>query len=115
MCAEARADVGELFGLRIVDGEMAAGSRHREQLRRRMARSVFAEGRVVGRAHRRRDPNAPLLVEHRVVHVVLAGPEDFVAPIRRRLRHRRVRRLRVGIAHRQRYFARRVMDRIENG
>ena len=31
----------------------------------------------------------PLLVEHRVVHVVLARPDRFVAPVRRRLRHRR--------------------------
>src|SRR5207247_230226 len=29
-----------------------------------------------------------LLIQHGIVHVVLAGPDDFIAPVRRWLRHR---------------------------
>ena len=49
-----------------------------------LQKSGFAGG-----PHGRGEPHAALFVEHRVVHVVLARPDHFVAPVRRRLRHRR--------------------------
>src|SRR5687767_13227596 len=48
-----------------------------------MARPRLAERGVVIRTHPGRDPDAPLLVEHRIVRVRLAGPDRLVAPVRR--------------------------------
>ena len=90
------------------------GSLDREELRRRVARALLAEVRVLERPHRRGDPHAAALVEHRVVDVVLAGPDDVAAPVRRRLHHRRRRRRRVRIADGQRHLADRVAHRIEH-
>ena len=79
-----------------------------------MARALFALRRVGRRPDRRREPDPPLVIEHRVVHVVLAGPDRLVGPVRRRLRHRRARRRRVGVADGQRHAARGVGDRIQH-
>ena len=57
----------------------------------------------------------PLLVEHRIVDVVLARPERFVAPIGRRCaRIRPRRRLGRRIAHGERNAADRVAHRVEH-
>src|SRR5207247_729646 len=87
MRAEARADVCELPGSRIVDREVAAGAVQRKSPSRGMARARFAERWVVGRAHGGGDPHATAFVEHRVVDVVLARPAAFVARVRRLLAH----------------------------
>ena len=86
----------------------------RRQLRRGMRRPGLAVVRVVERAHRRRDPDASLLVQHRVVHVVLALPDRLAAPVRRRMRHRRRCRRCVGIAHCQFDGTRHVLHRVEH-
>src|SRR5437867_10277483 len=100
MGAEAGADVRELSSRGIVDREVTAGTSERKQLRRRMARPRLADVRVVGRAYRGSEPHATALIEHRVVHVGLAGPDDLAAPVWRRLRHARAGgRLRAGIAN----------------
>src|SRR6266487_2507242 len=81
-----------------------------------MARPRLADVRVIGRAYGGGEPHAPALVQHRVVHVVLAGPDDFAAPVERRLRHAGPGGwLRSGIAHRKRHPARRVTRGIEDG
>ena len=80
-----------------------------------MRRSLFAEIRIRRRSHGGRDPHAPLFVEHRIVDIVLAGPDGLVAPVRRRRRHLRRRGRRARIAHGQLHLADRVADRIENG
>src|SRR5437870_13502554 len=95
---------------------MALASCNREQLRRRMTRPLFAKVRVGWRAHGGGDPDPALLIEHWIVHVVLAGPDDFIAPVGRRLWHRRLRRRRrLRIADRQLHLAPCVAYRIENG
>src|SRR5437879_13086194 len=97
--AEAGADVGELLGLGIVHGEVAPRAREREQLRRRMTRARLAERRVVGRTHGGRDPDAAPLIEHRIVYVVLTGPQKLAAPVGRGLSRRPRARLGAGLAH----------------
>ena len=67
-----------------------------------------------GRPHRGGEPQAALLVEHRVVDVVLAGPDRFVAPVGRRRGHLRRGRRRIGIANGQRNLADGVGLRIEH-
>ena len=86
----------------------------REQLRRRMRRSFLAECRILRRPHRGSEPQAALLVEHRVVDVVLAGPDRFFAVVRRRRGHLRRGRRRIGIANGQRNLADGVGLRIEH-
>ncbi len=115
MGTEARADVRELLGFRIVHRELTAGRGQRVQLRRRMARSLFAVVRVVRRAHGRRDPDPALGIEHGIVHVVLAVPDHFVAPVGRGLLHHRpLGRLRFRIANGQLHLTCRVVHRVEN-
>ncbi len=87
MRAEASRDVGDLFALGVVDREMPSRAFKREELGRRMVRTLAAEIEVSRRAHRGCDPNTPKFVEHRIVDVVLAVPNRFVAPVGRRLRH----------------------------
>ena len=79
-----------------------------------MARALLALRWVRCGPDRRRQPDSPLVIEHRVVDVVLARPDHFVCPVRRRLRHRRVRRRSVGVAHCQRNLARGVGDRVQH-
>jgi hypothetical protein len=103
---EARADVRELLGLRIVHREVTARSVHRRHPRRRMRRSLFAESGICGRPHCGRDPHPSFFIEHRIVYVVLAGPEHLIPPELRRLRHPLARgRLGARIAHGQRHAA----------
>src|SRR5947208_1443964 len=80
--AETRADMCELFGLWIVNGEVASGSGHRIELRRRMARSVFAEIRIGRRTYGGSNPHSTFFIDHRIVDVVPAGPDRFLAPVR---------------------------------
>ena len=80
-----------------------------------MARPLLAQVRVVRRAHRGGDPHPPLVIEHRVVDVVPARPEDFIAPVGRGLRHLRIRRLGIRVPDRQLDLARRVVRRIQHG
>ena len=73
---ETGADVRELTRLRVVDREMTGRAINRRELRgQRASRSGLAVIRVVEGPDRRRDPYAPLFVEHRVVDVVLALPD----------------------------------------
>ena len=76
---ETGADVCELLGLRIPHGEVAVGGGDRKQFRGRMRRPFLAERRVVAGAYRRGHPHPAPFVEHRVVHVVLAGPVHLAA------------------------------------
>ena len=72
-------------------------------------RSLPAEGRGLVRTDARGDPHARLLVHREAVRVGLAGPDRFVAPVRRRLRRRRLRLARrLRIAHRQLHLRRGV-------
>src|SRR5687768_8662291 len=74
-----------------------------------MARTRLAEGWIVGRTHLRRDPDAALLVEHRVVRVCAARPDRLSAPIRRGPRYLRRRRGRSArVAQRDRDAAYRI-------
>ena len=103
--------------LRIVDGQLTARARQREQLRRRMVGAFALQyaGRVVRRAHDGRVPDAAFLIEHRIVRVGFAVPDRFVAPVGRRLRRRRaVRRRRARILHGRVERRRGVGLRIEN-
>ena len=79
-----------------------------------MARSRLADIRILRRTHCRRQPEPALLVEHGIVYVVLARPDDFFTPVGRRVRHLRAGRRGVRIAHRQRNAGRRVLHRIEH-
>ena len=98
--AEAGADVRQLLRLGIVDGEVAAGALLiGNSLADGCVDPSLQKAGIVGRPHRRRDPHAALLVEHRVVDVVLAGPDRLVAPVRRGRGHLRRCRRRVRIAH----------------
>ncbi len=76
-----------LLVLRIVDGEVPARAFDRRELRRWMRRSLLAERRIVGRPHGGRDPHAAAMVEHRIVHVVAAGPDRFAHPSTATVRH----------------------------
>ena len=73
-----------------------------------MVRALLAPGRIVHAAHRRGEPHAALVVEHRVVLVRLGVPQHRVAPIGRRRRRRdragmarskRDRHVRIGHRH----------------
>ena len=85
MRAEARVDERVLLRLRFEHGDVPDGAIDREQLRRRMRRACAAERGVLRRAHRRRQPHAPVAIEHRVVVVRARVPDALVAPVRRRL------------------------------
>ena len=100
--------------LRVVDGEVPARLVHGEEPGGRMRRALATEGWVLARPHGGRQPHPSGPVEHRVVHVVLARPHHLGAPIRRRLRHVRGRRLRRGVAHGERDAAGAVGRRIQN-
>src|ERR1700704_2771275 len=51
-----------------------------------VARAFFAERWILARADSGGNPDSPLRIERRVVHVGLAVPDRFVPPIRRRCR-----------------------------
>ncbi len=80
-----------------------------------MVRALPAKVRVRGGAHGCRDPDPAFMIEHRVMHVGLAIPNRFIIPIGRWLRHRRVGRLRIGIANSQGYTGCLMLDRVEHG
>ena len=108
--------MGELLRRRVVHGELAEGPVEREEHRRGVARALLAHVRVVRRAHGGGDPHAAPVVEHRVVDVVPARPQDLVAPIGRGLRHLRVGRDgSVRIADGQWDLARRIVGRVQDG
>src|SRR5213594_3142085 len=80
-----------------------------------MTRALSAEIRIGRRSNRRRNPDSTALVEHRVVDVVLAVPQHFVAPVwRRRLHLRALSRWRVRVANGQLHPCRFVVSRIED-
>src|ERR1700751_5199176 len=83
MCSEAGVDERKLVGLRIEHGNLAARSFGREQLRRRMVRSLLAESRILVRADSAREPGSSLLIHHRVMSGGLAIPNRLISPIRR--------------------------------
>ena len=85
--AEAGADQRELAALRVVHREMAVGALERQHLRRRMARPLPAELGVARRPHARGVPDAPLLIQHRIVARGVTVPDRRRAPVGRR-RHR---------------------------
>ena len=115
MRAEAGADVRQLLRLRIVHGQVASRALDREQLRRGMTRSRLAVVRILRRAHRRRDPDTALFIEHRIVDVVLARPDHLLVPVRRRSEHLRRGRWCVRIADGELHLVDRVLRRIEDG
>ena len=80
MRREAGADQRELARRRIVHGQMAVGVFEREHLRRRMVRALLAEVRIGRRTHPRGEPDASLLVHHRVVIAGLAVPDRVRLP-----------------------------------
>ena len=114
MRREASADQCELAGRRIIHRQMAVGLLQREDLRRRMARSLLAEIRVCRRAHPGGEPDPALLVHHRVVRGSLAVPYGLRAPIGRRLQRCGLRGRRVRIAHRMLDLAGRIVRRVEH-
>ena len=63
------------------------------------------------RSDRRREPDSSLVIEHRIVDVVLAGPDHLVGPVWRRLRHCRARR---GVFGSRSMAPARVSDRIQH-
>src|SRR5229473_18508 len=79
-----------------------------------MARTFLAVSWILGRTDYGSEPDAALLIEHRVMHVGLAVPDGFVAPVGRRL-HRFPRSGRLGIANRHSHMGRRVVHWIEHG
>jgi hypothetical protein len=81
---EAGTDQRELPGRRIIHRQMSAGLLQREDLRRGVARSLFAEIRVCRRTNPRGEPDPTLLVHHRVVGGALAVPDGLGTPIGRR-------------------------------
>ena len=91
MGAEARVDEGVLHCFGIEHRRLTAGTLERESLGGWVFGSFLAEVRIVDAAHRRRQPQPALLVEHRIVIVRSAIPDLLLAPIgRRRQRlHRR--------------------------
>ena len=93
---------------------MPARSVYRKQPRRRVIRALPAERGVVRRTHGRGQPDAPPLVEHRVVHVVPAVPEHFVAVVGRGRGHVGGGRLRRRIPDGKRNLAGGVAHRIEH-
>ena len=100
--------------LRVVHRKMAVRALDRERLRRRMVRAFPAEAGIRRRPHARREPDASLFVEHRIVHARLAVPDRVLAPVRRG-RHRIVpRRRRRRIAHGMHDLGRDVPHRIEH-
>src|SRR5438045_658679 len=78
--AETRVDERELLSLWIVHCELPAAAVQRKQFRRWVTRSFFAKGRVLGWTNYGGEPDSPLFIEHRVMHVSLAVPDRFVAP-----------------------------------
>ena len=99
---------------RVVHLQVPARARQRKQLRGGMRRALLTEGGILGRPHRRGQPQASPLVEHRVVHVVLAGPDRFFTEVRGGRRHLRRGRRRARVAHVKRNLADGVRLRIEH-
>ena len=83
MRAEAGLVGGVFAGLRIVHRHPAVGAVERKLDGRGMRRALLAEGRIVRHVAGRREPDAALPVDHRVVVVGLAVPDVLLAPIGR--------------------------------
>ena len=114
MGREAGADQRERLGAAVVHRQMPVRALEREELRRRVVRALAAELRILGRPDTRGEPDAALLVHHRIVDRGLAVPDRLLAPVGRR-RHRKLfRRRRLRIAHRHPELRRRVGDGIEH-
>src|SRR5262249_22526534 len=105
--------MGELFGFGIVHLQVAARARDREQLRRRMGRALLAEIRVGEGSHGGCDPDPAIFIKHRIVDVVLAGPDHLVAPIGRRLRHVGTDWRRVWVTYSKGYSVQGMSNRIQ--
>ena len=81
MSLEAGVDEGVFHRLGIEDCEPAMRLFERSELCRRVLGALLAEIRVLGAAHRGRQPEAALLVEHRIVIVDLGVVELLLTPI----------------------------------
>jgi hypothetical protein len=81
MRSEAGVDEGVVHRLGIEDGKLPAAFLEREQLGGRVVRSRLAKGWVIPPAHRRGEPDAAFVVEHRVVIVGSGVPKLLVAVI----------------------------------
>src|SRR6266849_3877936 len=80
-----------------------------------MIRALLTEGRRLVLTDSRRDPHAALAIHGKAMGVGLAGPDDFLAPVRRWLRRRRLRfARRLGIANLQLHLARGVAGRVHD-
>ena len=106
-------DQRSLLRRRIVHRQLPSRSRDRRELRRRQIRTRFAEVGIVARADARREPDAPSLIEHRIVYRRVAVPDRFVTPERRGLQRLRLPR-RVRIAIRNFHLTDGVVYRIEH-
>ena len=105
---EAGADQRERLSAPVVHRQMPVRALEREELRRRVVRALAAELRILGRPDARGEPDAALLVHHRIVDRGLAIPDRLLAPVGRR-RHRKLfRGRRLRIAHRHPELRRRV-------
>ena len=112
--AEARVDRRRLLRLRIVHLELPAALRERERLGRRMIRSRLTPRQRLVLPDSRRGPDTGLAVHREAVRAGLAGPDRFLAPVRRRLRRRRVGRARgLRIANRQLHLAGGMARRVD--
>ena len=93
MRAEACVDERVLHRLRVEHRHLAGRLLQREYFGRRVIRALLAERGVVPAAYARRQPQAPLLVEHRVMVIGSGIPELLIAPVRRGLHGLQARRM----------------------
>ena len=107
--------------LQIEHGDVTNGAFHRESPRRRMVRSRFAEGRILGTAHRGRQPDPPVAPEHRIVVVDARLPDPLAPKVSgglQRIESCGMTRTEIerhaGVAHRSDERGRDVLHRIEN-
>src|SRR5690242_12994939 len=115
MCAEAGVDVRQLLRFGIVHRELPPGTIEWKEPSRRMTRAFLAKRWIIRGTYRGGDPDAALLVHHRVVDVVLARPDGLGTPVDRwRAVVRSRGRLSGGIANSERHTSNGVVHWIEH-
>ena len=112
--AETGTDERHVVGRRVVHRQVPVGPRVGKHLRGRMIGPRQAVRRVLRPAYAGGQPDAGILVKHRVVNVRPAVPDRLLAPVGRR-RHRRTGRQRgVGVPHRHAQLPDAVAGRVEH-
>ena len=115
VCPKTCVDKRELLGVRIIHCRLAAGTFEREQFRRGIVRSCFAESRIARRPESGCKPHPPQFIEHRIVRIGLTVPDRLVSPIGRGHENGVIRGGgRVRIADGQLHLARCILRRIED-